>query len=102
MPAPSHGLRSWARGADMLTHYFFSCGTRRTARALAAVSAPALRRRRRCGHSPPPTRVGERSQKGVPVYLYQFSHKLSFEAGLEYDLLGDYHVSELYFVWDNQ
>jgi len=36
------------------------------------------------------------------VYLYQFSHKLSFEAGLEYDLLGDYHVSELYFVWDNQ
>jgi para-nitrobenzyl esterase len=67
---------NWARGADMLTHYFFSCGTRRTARALA--------------------------EKGVPVYLYQFSHKLSFEAGLEYDLLGDYHVSELYFVWDNQ
>lgn len=56
---------NWARGSDILTHMFFTCGTRRSARALSQY---------------------------VPTYLYQFSHKLSFLAGLEYDLLGDYHT----------
>lgn len=67
---------NWERAADLLTHCFFSCGTRRTARAIAS--------------------------QGVPVYLYQFTHKLSFLMGLEYDLLGDYHTSEMYFVWRNE
>ena len=26
----------WARASDLLTHYFFSCGTRRSARAVDA------------------------------------------------------------------
>lgn len=53
-----------ARASDMVTHMFFTCGTRRSARAMAQY---------------------------VPTYLYQFSHKLDFLGGLTYDILGDYH-----------
>jgi carboxylesterase type B len=73
---PYNNNDNWERGSDLLTHYFFTCGARRTARALAS--------------------------QGVPTFTYQFSHKLSFLAGLEYDLLGDYHTSELFFVWANE
>lgn len=60
----------------MLTHLFFSCAARRAVRALTAA--------------------------GVPAFLYQFSHHLSFLDGLEYDVLGDYHTSEIDFVFRNQ
>lgn len=39
---------------------------------------------------------------GIPTFLYQFSYHLSFFLGAEYALLGNYHTSELYFVWGNQ
>jgi len=63
----------WARASDLLTHYFFTCGVRRSARAII--------------------------DHGVPLWLYHFEYRFSF---IEYDLLGDYHASELVFVWDNQ
>jgi para-nitrobenzyl esterase len=59
-------------GSDMLTDFFFACSARRTARAVAA--------------------------GGVPVFLYQFSYALSW---LEAVVLGDYHSSELNFVFAN-
>lgn len=65
---------NWQRGSDLLTHFFFSCSARRTARATAAL--------------------------GIPTYLYQFSADLS--NWLEYGSLGNYHMSELFFVWRNQ
>jgi para-nitrobenzyl esterase len=60
----------------LFTHYFFSCGTRRSIRAAAT--------------------------QDVPTYLYSFQHKLSWLFGLVEDLFGDFHSSELPFVFDNQ
>lgn len=74
-PASDYKDNFWRTGA-LMTHYFFTCGTRRSARAAAS--------------------------QGVPVYLYSFERKLSFLFGLEYDLLGDYHSCEMDFVWDNE
>lgn len=70
-PAPNPP-DNFARGAEMLTHFFFACATRRTARALAAYG---------------------------PTYLYQFSYKLRWPEAL---LFGDYHSSELNFVFRNE
>jgi len=61
-----------AMGTDMLTHYFFTCSARRAARA---------------------------ASKNSTVYYYQFSYELDW---IEYLLLGDYHSSELDFVFNNQ
>jgi para-nitrobenzyl esterase len=67
---------SWWRASAMMTEMFFTCATRRAARAL-------------------------QGSCGVQTYLYHFEYPTTFEAGLEYDLLGDYHTSELDFVWSN-
>ena len=56
----------WYRASAVLTHYFFSCPTRRSAEAIAS--------------------------HGVPIYLYQFTYDLDW---IEYGLLGDYHTSEI-------
>lgn len=66
---PLTPANNWERASDLLTHYFFTCSTRRGARAL--------------------------SEQGVPTYLYQFNYHLTFLAGLEFSLLGDYHTSEV-------
>lgn len=58
-------------GTDMLTHYFFTCSARRAARA---------------------------ASKNSTVFYYQFSYALDW---IEYLLLGDYHSSELDFVFNN-
>jgi carboxylesterase type B len=57
------------------THYFFTCDVRRAMRSAA---------------------------KQGPVWLYSFERKLSYLVGLVDDLLGDFHSSELQFVFDNQ
>jgi len=59
------------RCAHVLRDYFFTCANRRAARALSASG---------------------------PVYLYQFTYLGDW---IEDPLLGDYHSSELEFVWDN-
>ena len=59
----------WYRASAVLTHYFFSCPTRRSAEAIAS--------------------------HGVPIYLYQFTYDLDW---IEYGLLGDYHTSEIVSV----
>ena len=62
-------------GSDLLTHAFFACATRRAARTLAGAS--------------------------LKTFLYEFSYALHW---LEDDLLadlGDYHTSELDFVFGN-
>lgn len=56
----------WYRASAVLTHFFFTCPTRRSAEAIAA--------------------------HGVPIYLYQFTYDLDW---IEYGLLGDYHTSEI-------
>jgi para-nitrobenzyl esterase len=63
-----------ARSATILRDYIFICPTRRAARALY-------------------------SNKATPTYMYQFSYK---EDWIENLFLGDYHASELMFVFDNQ
>jgi para-nitrobenzyl esterase len=60
-------------GSDMLTHYFFRAAARRAARAASA--------------------------HGAPVWLYHFNHTLSW---VEAAILGDYHSSELDFVFGNE
>ena len=70
------GADNFWRATDLITHFFFSCGTRRTARALAL--------------------------QGADVYLYQLNYNLSFAGGLAYALLGDFHSSELPFVFANE
>ncbi len=64
---------NFLRGSMMLTNYFFGCATRRTTRAL--------------------------TKAGNPTYLYRFSYDMHF---VEYLLLGDYHSSELPFVFKNE
>ncbi|KJE94283.1 acetylcholinesterase [Capsaspora owczarzaki ATCC 30864] len=61
------------RATRILTDFFFSCDARRIARTF--------------------------SDYNVSVHLYQYVYKDNFIDGW---LLGDYHASELYFVWDNQ
>lgn len=72
-PLSQYKDNSWDRASDVLTDYFFACGTRRSARAVAS--------------------------HNVPIWLYHFVYKLDFIEGA---LLGDYHASELVFVFDNQ
>lgn len=61
------------RTAFILRDYLFLCGSRKVARSISSF--------------------------GVPVYLYQFTHDL--KGWPEYKLFGDYHTSELDFVFDN-
>ena len=77
-PPPSPPATNWDRASDLITHAFFTCGTRRTARALS---------------------------RYVPVYYYHWSFPMT--NFIEYalfgpNLLGDYHASELTFVFANQ
>ncbi len=74
-PLSAYGGDQWARTSAMITHFFFRCGVRRSARAI--VQAP----------------------NAPPLWLYHFNYKLDW---IEGPLLGDYHTSELSFVWDNQ
>jgi para-nitrobenzyl esterase len=74
-PTSNYGGDEWARASDLLTHYFFRCGVRRSARAIA--------------------------QWQPDIFQYRFQHHMDF---IENDILkdlGNYHTSELYFVWDN-
>ncbi|KJE94823.1 acetylcholinesterase [Capsaspora owczarzaki ATCC 30864] len=66
-------LTNDGRATRALTDFFFTCDARRTARAF--------------------------NDHNVTVHLYQYIYKDNFIDG---KLLGDYHASELYFVWDNQ
>ena len=74
---PSADFRSnfW-RVAQMFTHYFFSCDVRRTMRSV--------------------------SRQSDAAWLYSFERKLSFLFGIVDDLLGDFHSSELPFVFGNE
>jgi para-nitrobenzyl esterase len=70
---PTGGFNLTYEGSDMLTHYFFRAAARRAARAA--------------------------SLHGVSVHLYHFNHSLSW---VEAALLGDYHSSEIDFVFGNE
>eukprot|EP00164_Ancoracysta_twista_P004684 GFYU01006332.1.p1 GENE.GFYU01006332.1~~GFYU01006332.1.p1 ORF type:complete len:472 (+),score=152.04 GFYU01006332.1:138-1418(+) len=59
-------------GTQILTDCFFRCGTRRFAR--------------------------EMHKHGIQTYLYQFSYEMHW---IDTKLLGNYHTSELDFVFDN-
>lgn len=61
------------RANRVLTDFFFSCDARRVARSF--------------------------SDQGITSHLYQYVYKNNWIDGR---LLGDYHSSELFFVWDNQ
>lgn len=61
------------RAARVLRDFFFTCATRRVARALDRFS--------------------------VPVYVYHFTYKGDW---IEDPFLGDYHSAELCFVFDNE
>ena len=72
-PAQPNVTTSWERGADVLTHAFFTCSARRTARALSAF---------------------------VPVFYYQWSY--NFSNWIEYSLLfGEPHSLGNYHCEDN-
>ena len=73
-PASAYDGDGMARVADIITHYVFTCAARRVARVASA--------------------------EGTPVYLYRFSYAIHWIEELLG--LGDYHSSELAFVWDNQ
>eukprot|EP01006_Ploeotia_vitrea_P024684 TRINITY_DN57499_c0_g1_i1.p1 TRINITY_DN57499_c0_g1~~TRINITY_DN57499_c0_g1_i1.p1 ORF type:complete len:595 (+),score=279.30 TRINITY_DN57499_c0_g1_i1:3-1787(+) len=62
-----------ARLDRMMTDMFFVCPSRRVSRVLDSFD--------------------------VPVFLYRFRYPLDWP---EYKMLGNYHTSELCFVWDNQ
>lgn len=72
-PTAAYGGNLWHRAAGMLTDYFFACGHRRSARAVSATHED--------------------------MYLYHFEAKLPW---IEYGLLGDYHTTEIPFVFNNQ
>jgi carboxylesterase type B len=74
-PESAYEGNQWARTSAMITHFFFRCGVRRSARAIV------------------------QSAQAPPLWLYHFNYKLDW---IEGPLLGDYHTSELSFVWDNQ
>lgn len=69
------GADNFWRATDLLTHYFFTCGTRRAARAYA---------------------------QHADVYLYQLDYNLTYVGGALYQLLGDFHTAELGFVFQNE
>lgn len=75
-PLSAYANNTWTLVSDMVTHAFFTCGTRRSSRALRAA--------------------------GVPVFLYHFSYDVSHwpEVALLPEL-GNYHTSELDFVFGN-
>lgn len=64
---------SWARLANLLTEYFFLCGTRRSALALQAA--------------------------GIPVWTYHFTFPIPT---LEGWILGTYHGSEVQYVFEDK
>ena len=68
---------TWAMSSDVLRDAFFACATRRAARAL---SAP--------GRAP-------------SVHLYEFSYHLQWPEVVDLPVLGNYHTSELDFVFGN-
>lgn len=70
------GQDNFWRATDIITHLFFTCGTRRSARAFTA--------------------------QGETAYLYQLNYNLTYVGGLLYALLGDFHSSELTFVFQNE
>ena len=72
-PSSSYKDNYW-RASAMITHAFFACVARRTARAVAAA--------------------------GVPAYLYQFTYNATGQ--IMWDLFGDAHSSELEYVFRNQ
>lgn len=74
-PLSAYDGDSWAQASDMLTHAFFSCATRRATRALA--------------------------KAGVNTWVYQFSHDLHWPEVQALPELGDYHTSELDFVFNH-
>jgi len=61
------------RLSKMMTHDFFACASRRAATAIAA--------------------------HGAPAWLYQFNYSAHWA---DNKLMGDYHSSEMYFVWGNE
>ena len=65
-PLSAYKNNKWRRASAIMTDWFFLCGTRRSARAIAAA--------------------------GVPMYLYRFTMDLPW---LEYILLGDFHSAEI-------
>lgn len=65
-PLSAYKNNKWRRASAIMTDWFFLCGTRRSARAIAAA--------------------------GVPMYLYRFTMDLPW---LEYLLLGDFHSAEI-------
>ena len=69
------GADNFWRATDLITHLFFTCGTRRSVRAMAQFA---------------------------PTYLYTLDYNLSLAGGLAYALLGDYHSAELAFVFANE
>lgn len=71
-PLDSYDGNTWKRAAAVLTHYFFRCGTRRSARAIA--------------------------EHHEDIYLYLFNFPLTW---IDYQLLGDYHTVELPYVYSN-
>jgi para-nitrobenzyl esterase len=71
-PAAAYANNSWEQASDELTHAFFACATRRAARLLA---------------------------QNAPTFLYQFSYKLGFPENAVLPELGNYHTSELDFVF---
>lgn len=71
-PESAYANNTWEQASDELTHAFFACATRRAARLLAP---------------------------HVPTFLYQFSYKLDFPENKDIPELGNYHTSELDFVF---
>jgi para-nitrobenzyl esterase len=71
-PESAYVNNTWEQASDELTHAFFACATRRAARLLAP---------------------------HVPTFLYQFSYKLDFPENKDIPELGNYHTSELDFVF---
>lgn len=61
------------RISQMITHDFFACASRRAATAISA--------------------------HGAPAWLYQFNYSAHWK---DNQLMGDYHSSEMYFVWGNE
>jgi len=71
-PEADYPTVDW-RANKVLRDFFFTCDTRRAARALAA--------------------------QGVDVWIYRFNYTFG---GFFYERWGDFHMSELNFVWGNK
>ena len=74
----------------MITHDFFACASRRAARAVHKHGE---------AKSNPVQGVIMTQMEGAQVWLYQFNYSAHW---VDNKLMGDYHASELPFVWGNQ